>query len=129
VLNDITPVDPDDKICDGPGTTPIKIIATDKDVSEPFRTVNYRWSSTRPPPIALNSITGEMTVNSDMNFDFERLEEEVYYVEAFDNPSNPNNQRKESIAVTFVVLDKNDSPPDLRIVSFSKPFNCKLIFN
>jgi hypothetical protein len=57
-----------------------------------------------------------MIVNSDTNFDFERFTEEVFIVEAFDNPTDASNRRSNSIEVIFRVLDQNDRTPDLKVV-------------
>ncbi|CAL8132996.1 unnamed protein product [Orchesella dallaii] len=98
----------------------IEVFAVDLDITtEAFGqdSVVYRWSSSsRTPPIDVNPKTGKMTMNDQGNFDYERLKEEIFVVEAVDC-EGVGNFLANTVPISFKILDVNDVPVDLRFLT------------
>ncbi|ODN06001.1 Cadherin-23 [Orchesella cincta] len=95
----------------------VKVFAEDFDATPSFGqpSVIYRWSrSSRTPPIDVNPKTGEMTMNDQGTFDYERLTEETFVLEAADSDGEVNGLVS-SVEIRFQILDVNDVPVDLRV--------------
>jgi len=56
-------------------------------------TYRYLWYKTPPKELDLDPTSGEITVKIDNAFDYERLNELVYYVEAVDKNNEPDARR------------------------------------
>ncbi|CAL8133002.1 unnamed protein product [Orchesella dallaii] len=79
------------------------------------QSVVYRWiSSSRTPPIDVDSKTGKMTMNDQGNFDYEQFKEEIFVLEAVDS-EGVGNFLGSTVLIRFKILDVNDVPVDLRI--------------